>query len=210
MFRKIYNPETKRYVDITGTVGKSVLRKYVKQLGGGKCSVCGASGVTRRTCPHVHEGKPLGRHNNQKLAKMVRPKKAVAKPKKVVAKPKKVAAKPKKVAAKPKKVAAKPKKAAEGVQQLSFPMKILKDVLRRADVPKYSPKSCEMYKVNKKNGSKRISAKCYYDTFGKSGINDKCSPAYSGGPGFLALDKNSRPSWKKSADPSLPEGACKL
>ena len=40
-------------------------------------------------------------------------------------------------------------------------------------------------------------ARCYYDTFGKDTIGDKCSPAYSGGEGCLRLDKNKNPRWYK-------------
>ena len=70
---------------------------------------------------------------------------------------------------------------------------------KKAAAEKRLADDCEMIKSSKKGD--RISAKCYYDTFGKeSTIGDKCSPAYSGGEGCLRLDKNGRPRWAKCND----------
>jgi hypothetical protein len=45
-----------------------------------------------------------------------------------------------------------------------------------------------MYKI-RKNGSKRLSARCYYDTYGSESEGDRCDNK------CLKLDKNKSPKW---------------
>jgi hypothetical protein len=51
MWNIIVNPKTGRKVDINGRIGQRVFKKYLKQMGGGKCGICKSPGVTKSTCP---------------------------------------------------------------------------------------------------------------------------------------------------------------
>jgi hypothetical protein len=60
-----------------------------------------------------------------------------------------------------------------------------------------SSKGCDMYKIRKKDGSRRLSARCYYDTHGASSVGDKCDGAWGGKPGCLRLTKKGSPKFFK-------------
>ena len=52
-FTKITNPNTNKSYSIFSKKGTQLLKKYITFFfkGGGKCSLCGASGTTKSTCP---------------------------------------------------------------------------------------------------------------------------------------------------------------
>uniref|UniRef100_A0A6C0M0S2 Uncharacterized protein n=1 Tax=viral metagenome TaxID=1070528 RepID=A0A6C0M0S2_9ZZZZ len=71
-----------------------------------------------------------------------------------------------------------------------------------------SSKACKMYKT-KKDGSRRLSARCYYDTHGSSSVGDKCDGAWGGKPGCLRLSgKKGSPKFLKCND-SDSQSPCK-
>lgn len=71
-----------------------------------------------------------------------------------------------------------------------------------------SSKACKMYKT-KKDGSRRISARCYYDTYGSSSVGDKCDGSWGGKPGCLRLSgKKGSPKFLKCND-SDSQAQCK-
>lgn len=51
MYNKIYSPNTKKVYSINSKDGLDILKKYIMQSGGAKCSLCGALRVTKATCP---------------------------------------------------------------------------------------------------------------------------------------------------------------
>lgn len=51
MYEYIYNPTNNKKFKTDSKAGIALLKKYMTQLGGAKCSKCGAAGVTMRTCP---------------------------------------------------------------------------------------------------------------------------------------------------------------
>jgi hypothetical protein len=64
MYNKIFNPYTKRYVNIKSTCGFKVLNNYINQLGGAslvqakkvrKCGICKQPGHNCRNCPPKDE-----------------------------------------------------------------------------------------------------------------------------------------------------------
>ena len=53
----------------------------------------------------------------------------------------------------------------------------------------------------RKDGSRRLSARCYYDTHGSSSVGDKCDGAWGGKPGCLRLSgKKGSPKFLKCKD----------
>ena len=58
MWKNIVNPKTGRKVNLNSRIGKSVLRNYIKQLGGAT-----AAGVGRRKCSECSEKINLEEHN---------------------------------------------------------------------------------------------------------------------------------------------------
>ena len=50
IFDYIIDPETGKKVNIYGKVGTTVLYHYINQFGG-KCTICGAPNVNKKTCP---------------------------------------------------------------------------------------------------------------------------------------------------------------
>lgn len=61
MYSVICNPETNQNHPINSRKGRAILRKYL-MIGGGKCSICGAHGVTKTTCPL----NPAAKHPKKK------------------------------------------------------------------------------------------------------------------------------------------------
>jgi len=192
-FEYIVNPETGRKVNVNGKTGRRILNNYINQLGGairagsripsdqylqtgghdGPCGLNSASGRCAKTASwdRVNCLLKKGRCAKNKSPAKKQVKKMVKKGKTVH--PKKLKAVGVRVT-EPKKSHKKPRKS----------------------TPSSRKTGCAMLKSSKKGP--RISAKCYQTTYGEQEtIGDMCSPAYSGGPGCLRLDKNNRPSWKK-------------
>ena len=98
-----------------------------------------------------------------------------------------------KVSEKPTKVAAKAKKTTKA---------------KKTSKKTKSSKACDMYKM-RKDGSRRLSARCYYDTHGASSVGDKCDGAWGGKPGCLRLiGKKGSPKFMKCKD-SDSQAPCK-
>lgn len=77
---------------------------------------------------------------------------------------------------------------------------------KKSSSKKTSSKECNMYKI-RKDGSRRLSARCYYDTHGASSVGDMCDGAWGGKPGCLRLTgKNGSPRFLKcqSGDSHAP------
>ena len=93
-----------------------------------------------------------------------------------------------------------PKKSS--LQKLKKPTKAKKSSPKKSSLQKLKKPikakktDCEMMKKDSK-GKQRISARCYYDTYGANSIGDKCSPARAGGEGCLRLTKKGSPRWSK-------------
>ena len=83
MFDKIIDPSNGKKSSIFSNTGKKLLKKYVNYMnnlnGGGRCSICGAKGVSKLTCP----GNPKAKNPNSKKhnRKRQRQKKQVSKQK---------------------------------------------------------------------------------------------------------------------------------
>jgi len=229
MYRKIVNPITGRKVNITGVIGRKILQNYLHKLnrytlkggfpsrmpncrackkvssqeGGGceKDSDCSPYKDGRRKICSSKSGRcvletgkagkeELGRRGSTSSSKKTSPKKKKPSPKK-----KQTSAKKTKV----KKMIKKGKTVHPKLLKATHTRVPKNKAAKKAAAEKRLADDCEMIKSSKKGD--RISAKCYYDTFGKeSTIGDKCSPAYSGGEGCLRVDKNGRPRWAKCND----------
>ena len=81
--------------------------------------------------------------------------------------------------------------------------------------PSIKKSECDMWKTDAKK-EKRISARCYYDTYeDQQPIGDMCSPAWKGGYGCMRLDARGNPRWFKcnsseQTNSKKPENICKL
>ena len=97
----------------------------------------------------------------------------------------------------------KPEKVSEKVSKKSTKKSTTKSTKKTK-----SPKTCNMYKT-KKDGSRRLSARCYYDTHGSSSVGDKCDGSWGGKPGCLRLSgKKGSPKFLKCND-SDSQAQCK-
>lgn len=72
MYSVIYDPVTQQKHPIHSKKGISLLKKYI-MIGGAKCSICEAKGVTKATCPLNPKSKNPNpeKHNSNKVKKII-------------------------------------------------------------------------------------------------------------------------------------------
>lgn len=74
MYNKIYSPETNASYDLRSKKGLKILKRYLTHIGGARCSLCQAKGVTKTTCPlNLKSKNPKPKkHKPQPIIKFVK------------------------------------------------------------------------------------------------------------------------------------------